>query len=354
MSKTLENEEYTVEDFINKKNPEGCRVRVYYIEGQKELITEGIGLGYIKDSNGKKHDAVIVYSSETGKEYSASLSTKDATQKNFFKKKREILCVHDFGGASRVVDTEANINGRYTVIATGKYYGKKYFMRNEHEEEREVYKVRDNETGREYWELDSSDLIIEKSEYTNVVLLREKVLILGDIEEIDFTYIYKKYLEIHNKYEIVINKAEKMIDEALEAGGLMAKVEYVKLSNMSDNELTEKLKQLDDEVVQLNKQVRELSIRNSFMRINKTTLYQIIDYHVSDINTLYDTKREVCNIIGVKKVYFGQLRGHDDDTIVYSCDKSKVKEYLRLTIQCMLNTNIEQAKLSLTVKGKEL
>jgi hypothetical protein len=136
----------------------------------------------------------------------------------------------------------------------------------------------------------------------------------------------------NDNYRELREKLDRIFDESLAAGGLFYLLGKVELYSKSNDATYDEFKQLSNELNQLNKKLAASGLKIEFDKISRLLYNELKDY-VDKRNKLYEAKKETCDIVGVKKIYYGCLGEYMEKEVIFSYSKAKIEEYLDLCRQ---------------------
>jgi hypothetical protein len=107
---------------------------------------------------------------------------------------------------------------------------------------------------------------------------------------------------------------DSIFDKYLVSGKIYYNGSYVQLENNDFKQIKDKVEQLYNKSVAI------------------TEIYDILDEeliaYVDKRNRIYYSKRDKCDLIGYKPVYYGCLDDYMESETIFSCDEEIIKEFL--------------------------
>lgn len=307
---------YSVEDLIKHVNPKGRKVKCYDSKTGKEYI--GVGSSFWGKGNDGLRNSIYVYIKELGvlavvridgdnglwaeynrefpypfkysvdiavaDKYYESIGDKIVSFYNYYKKAYNMrMCI----SSTYKVDANANPNGRYTILEVGK------------SEERDLYKVRDNKEGTEYWSIRSLSFNVYNNDFTNVAIRRDKPVVAKNVPVVDCTELLKKYHACEDKMK---SEFSKRLAEGIHR-------------TSDDQYFVVNQKEFDAVYNKVKRALESLQTDISFSRLVFDAFESVVDYEEHDRMLYYG--------------YMGDDSGWADTDAMFSFDKEVVKQHLQ-------------------------
>lgn len=306
---------YTVHDLINMVDPTGYTVKVFDVDTQKEMITEGDGLWTTGESEGI-NNVVYVYSKEMGKRFKARLGDSEAkTRQDSYLSKEKMysgkykvgICINSNDGYK--VDCPANPEGICTLLKVGKFkdtYSIPGYKSKTVDTEK--WFIRNSRVNREYWVYSDREIVSGENVYTNVEYVKEKPQYGKEVQIIDYTKQFEKETAIENKIKELFNYV-------MLHGSIAYYDGYNKVSDIVE---------LDKDKEAWNKKVNHLK-----ELYNTLKLEQDFDDYMRDL--LPDD--------APSGIHWARIT--DDESYIFTVDAEKIKRWIRGEVETFIEAELE-------------